>query len=151
VIAQAFLDFGRFVADCPDGTCTSAVLVYPLDKHGDPTGERLSEGVCENGHRFAIDMPDPDTERRIVAALADRPEALRQWYPAGHVRAAEAGIAVGETVTELQAATADIGARLAEDPPPPPPVPPEAQRQLADALAAAGIEIRPDGSFGGRL
>lgn len=128
----AFLDWGRWVADCPE--CLDAQLVYEGTV-------RRDRATCTNGHAFDIEMPDPDVEREIVAALAGRSEAERMWYPEDHARAREAGLPVGQSPDELRAEDAALRSAGRE----------AAQDDLRAALAGAGIEVGPDGAFSGTL
>lgn len=141
--SPAFYDFGRWVADCPVPECTDAVAYYRTEADAERQERYVTPFRCDNGHSFNVDMPPADLEKRIVAALADRPEAMRRWYPDNHERAAEAGLPIGEKVADLKAETAGIVEReesVASE-----------REALRAALEAAGVEIREDGTFGGRV
>jgi hypothetical protein len=105
----------------------------------------LTEDVCANGHPFSIQMPTPEDEAAIVAALADRTnDADKAWYPDGFARAIAAGFPVGQSPRELIEEGRRVARfRAAED----------ARRKniLRDMLAQHGIEIRSDGTFEGSL
>jgi hypothetical protein len=97
--ALAYLNWGRWVVDCPEPGCQDARCVYhPV------TTERQTEDVCANGHPFLIEMPPPAMEGQLVAAVAERAhDADRSWYPHGHSRATLAGLPTGQTVSDLVA------------------------------------------------
>lgn len=94
--AVAYLNWGRWVADCPGG-CVSA--------------ERLDPGqvafVCSNcGHAAPVTWPD--NPAGIWQALGMRVlPPHRNWYPAGHPVAVMAGIPHGQTVQDLMVETMD--------------------------------------------
>ncbi len=138
--ALAYVNHGRFVADCPEPGCFDARAVYHP-----ATGARQTEDVCANGHPFQIEMPPPQLEWQIVAELAKRPvDADRGWYPAGHVRAELAGFPTGQSVADLQAETREVEAfRAGQDA--------ARAERLAALLAEHGIEVRPDGTFEGAI
>jgi hypothetical protein len=132
--ALAYLNWGRWVVDCPQPGCTDARLVNPA---------RL-EDVCANGHPFTITMPPPAQAAAIVTEMAGRArEQDRSWYPAGHARAEMAGQPTGQTPEELRVETRDIEAQLARRR--------AVDEQLEAALAAAGISLDAQGQFEGRL
>lgn len=142
----AFLDHGAWKADCPEPGCGDARLVYEINpRTGVPTGRRLTEDVCAKGHRFAIEMPPPEFEAQVVAAVADRAlDADKSWFPKGHQRAALAGIPVGQSIDDLVRENADVERfRTAEQD--------ARRRRAADILAELGVEVRPDGTFEGSL
>ncbi len=138
--ALAYYNHGRWISDCPADGCTDAREVYSPQ-----TGIRQSEDVCAAGHHFRIEMPPPDVEAQIVAAVAQRPNAAdRSWYPAGHRRATLQGFPTGQSVAELLAENAEVAEyraaeRAAQD------------AQLRELLSARGIAIRPDGTLEGSL
>lgn len=136
--ALAYLNWGRWVADCPAPGCTDAREVYQ-------NGVRLDSDTCARGHHFQIEMPPERMEAQIVTALADRVEdADKGWYPKGHERAILTGQPTGQTIAELVAENDEVAAyRTAHAD--------ATKEQVREALAAAGIEVRPDGSFEGVL
>lgn len=144
--ALAYLNHGRWVAECPTLGCTDARLVYEVNPQtGLPTGRQLGEDVCAKGHPFAIVMPPAQLEAQIMAAVADRvDDADKAWYPKDHVRAKLAGLPTGQSVADLVAENDEVARfRAAHD---------EARRsQLVKLLADNGIEVNDDGSFKGRI
>lgn len=138
----AYLDWGRWVAQCP--SCTDATTVYRQLAENGPI-VRQASATCVNGHTFLIVMPGLDDEQAIVAAVAARPEAQRAWYPDGLPLAADAGLPTGQSATELQAET---DAMVTGDQQV---VVEERDDALRTALAAAGITVNPDGTFTGQL
>ncbi|WP_326564562.1 hypothetical protein [Micromonospora peucetia] len=99
VPAWAYLNWGRWVADCPGPACTSAVAL----QHGQTTAG------CIECHLVApVRWPDdvPDLER----VLWRRPEpANRNWFPLEHPFALAAGLPHGQTVADLEAESAENG------------------------------------------
>jgi hypothetical protein len=144
--ALAYLNHGRWVADCPEPGCTDARLVYEVNPQtGIPTGRRLTEDVCANGHPFEIVMPPAEFEAQVVAELANRPfDADRAWYPDGHMRAVLAGLPTGQSVADLARENDEVTRfRAAQD---------ESRKaRLAAILAEHGITVRDDGSFEGQI
>ncbi len=138
--ALAYVNHGRFVADCPEPGCFDARAVYHP-----ATGVRQTEDVCANGHPFQIVMPPAGLEAQIVAELAKRPNPADQgWYTAGHVRAELAGFPTGQSVADLQAETREVETFRAGQSA-------ERKNRLAAILAEHGVKVRPDGTFEGAL
>jgi hypothetical protein len=142
----AYLNHARWVADCPEPGCHDARLVYEVHpKTGVPTGRKLTEDVCANGHRFEIVMPPAEFEAQVAAAVAGRAEdADKAWYPRGHERAMLAGLPTGQSIDDLTRENHEVARfRAAQS---------ESRKaQLAAALAELGIEIRDDGTFEGQI
>jgi hypothetical protein len=134
--ALAYLNYGRWVADCPQ--CNDARLVYHPD-----TGERQSTDRCINGHLIEFEMPSPGAERALTEALDGRREATKTWHPPGHARAEAAGLPVGEPVQNVRARTeAEIAEAQSEQ---------EERAELLATLERLGVQVGRDGSFSGRV
>lgn len=133
--ALAYINFGRWVVDCPVPGCTDARQVEPP----------LMDDVCAHGHPIHALMPPPDQAAALMAELVRRPvEADRAWYPAGHPRALLAGLPTGQSVADLRAETvqvAQLRARQQDD----------RQQRLAVLLAELGVQVGADGAFSGSL
>ena len=142
--AAAYYNHGRWVAECPDPTCSDARLVYEINPQtGVPTGSRLDSDRCAAGHAFLIGMPPAEEEARIVAALERRPlPSTRNWFPAEHPTALAGGLPHGQTVADLEAET---DAHLAA------PDTPADRPPLEDLLAAYGLTLGADGTTLRRL
>jgi hypothetical protein len=85
--AVAYVNHGRWVADCPASTCTGAELV-------DPDEPRFYCLSCYNaafdGRWLPVRFPPEPERKAIERALLDRPRARnRNWFP-------------GETVEQLE-------------------------------------------------
>jgi hypothetical protein len=94
--ARAYVNHGRWVADCPTG-CGSALQL-------DPGQETFA---CVECHTISsVDWPkDPDG---IWDALSERPlKHNRNWFPKDHELALRAGKPHGQTVKQLRQETAD--------------------------------------------
>lgn len=92
--ALAYLNWGRWIADCPGG-CRNA--------------ERLTPGqdafACSNCGQVALIEWPPDAGA-IWQVLGMRVLAnSRNWYPAGHPVAVAAGIPHGQTIHDLMVET----------------------------------------------
>lgn len=97
--AQAYMNHGRWIADCTRRHCAGAEALTP--------GQTLLH--CTNCNQVAQVLwpPDPDA---ITAALAVRPvPQTRNWAPAGHRQALTTGFLDGQTVAELVAETYEYG------------------------------------------
>lgn len=94
----AYLNHGRWVADCSRPDCTGAELAVP--------GEAFH---CHNcGQLDTVTWPDnPDD---IDAVLKLRPvPGTRNWFPKGHPLAEAYQLPAGETVADLVAENAAHG------------------------------------------
>jgi hypothetical protein len=142
--AHAYLNYNRWVVDCPVLGCTDARIVYEEDpRTGVRTGRRMTQDVCANGHPFAIEMPPPELEAQIVAAVSERAEeADRSWYPKAHVRAKLAGFPVGQTVDDLLRENAQVAKYRAQ-------LDETRRDQLRLMLREMGVPVGADGSFEG--
>lgn len=144
--ALAYLNWGRWVADCPEPGCADARSVYTQDPDsGAYVGEPHTEDVCAHGHPFRIAMPPPTMEARIVAAVGGRPDdADKSWYPRGHSRAAAQGFPIGQSVDDLLAENDEVSAfRAAQSD--------SREKRLREMLLELGVEVGPDGSFNGQV
>lgn len=98
MIARAYCNWGRWVADCPNEFCTYAFELQPgQDRY-----------VCRNrqgkgcGAEAPIEWP-PDPAG-IEQELQRRPvEATRNWFPQDHTLALLTGSPHGQTVADLRA------------------------------------------------
>ena len=101
MIAQAYVNHGRWVAECPRPFCGNARRLEP----GQPRfwcgpADDPANGFC--GLECPVEWP-ADAEE-IDRVLRRRPvPATRHWYPAGHELAVRAGIEHGQTVADLAA------------------------------------------------
>jgi hypothetical protein len=144
--AQAYLNYGRWVAECPTPGCHDARAVFP--EHpvtGIPSATPNATDVCANGHPFAIEMPPQELAAQISGVVDERPdEQDRAWYPPGHPAGLRFNKPTGQSIDDLLAENQEVAAfRAAED---------ERNRdELREALSKLGIEVRPDGSFAGSL
>ncbi|WP_328382915.1 hypothetical protein OHQ88_10520 [Micromonospora zamorensis] len=98
-VGLVYVNWGRFVVDCPAGGCHDAREVAPGQD-----GE-----VCVAGHPMSLRWPDGAPA--LLAELQRRPdERTRNWYPEGHPAAVRAGLPQGQSVEELRAESAENGA-----------------------------------------
>lgn len=93
--ALAYVNFGRWVADCPQG-CGNAYGVTPDQMHF----------MCETpygcGHITTLKWPH--NAREIWNVLMARPmPKTRNWFPKNHPLAIRSGCPDGQTVEELLA------------------------------------------------
>ncbi|MFE6846575.1 hypothetical protein [Streptomyces sp. NPDC057686] len=90
--ARAYVNFGRWVADCPL-ECGNAIALEP----GQTSFFCPPPGGC--GHIAEVEWPaDP---QGIWDALAVRPPKHRNWFPVDHSLAVKAGCPHGQTVADL--------------------------------------------------
>lgn len=102
--AVAYVNEGRWVADCPSEGCTGAIILFPA-----PAGF-LCAGCFngEIGHRYRP-VTWPAERSEIEAALVERPvPATRNW--SGRARPGW-GLTRGETVDDLAAENVARGVR----------------------------------------
>lgn len=102
MIARAYANWGRWVADCPREFCSYAFQLEPgqstftcrvMDRQGNVHG-------C--GMEAPVEWPADVAE--IDAELKRRPvESTRNWFPQGHPRAGASGSPHGQTVADLRA------------------------------------------------
>lgn len=92
--ARAYVNFGRWIADCPMD-CGSALQLQPRQ----PT-----YGCIECG--FTTEVEWPANADDIWAALAERPaKRNRNWFPAEHHLALRSLSPHGQSPEELRAET----------------------------------------------
>lgn len=147
--AVAYLNVGRWVADCPVEGCGDALALYPevgADAQRRPvlSDVPIYTQTDTQGHRFDFDAPPDDARAGIEAAVADRPEPNRNWLPDGHPWGALYGCPTGQSVKELLDETAHERAKHVTEQV-------DAAATITEALAALGVEVLPDGSFSGKI
>lgn len=102
--ARAYINHGRWVADCPRDLCTYAFELAP----------EQATYVCRTrqGKGCGMEAPIewPPNADEIWAELERRPvESVRNWFPSGHPLAVAAGLPHGQTVADLAAEFAANG------------------------------------------
>jgi len=133
VRTQAYVNWGRLIADCGDSNCTDAVELKP--------GQQVA--ICELGHLSPVDWDDQLPA--VMAVLAERAEERRRnWFPRGHPLAVATGQEHGQSLDDLRAEHAaglamDEQARAAR------------REQLAAVLGEFGLELGEDGTLRGEL
>lgn len=94
--ARAYVNFGRWIADCP-ADCKSAAELEP---------HQATYHCTECKTISAVEWPDQADE--IMDALERRPAPRnRNWFPSGHTLAERAGVPTGQSVEELVEETFD--------------------------------------------
>lgn len=94
--ARAYVNFGRWIADCP-AACGSALQLQP--------GQGMFQCV-ECYHIASVEWPDNSDE--IWVALNKRSaNRNRNWFPANHELALRSGVPHGQTVQELEDETVE--------------------------------------------
>lgn len=74
----AYINWGRWVADCPQDGCTNALIVQPGQEqyvcgwNGDPPVP---------GCRGVAMLDWPENPDAVMAELAGRPESQQHWRP----------------------------------------------------------------------
>lgn len=125
--ALAYLNWGRWVAECSAPDCHDARQLTPGD-----TSMR-----CVRGHVTTIQWPG--NESAIDAAVANRPEQNRNWFPEGHPLAAVAGFPAGQTVEELHEETRAFAPELGTLP-----IPDEDAEAIDRILRRSGLALTRD-------
>lgn len=153
ITSAAYLNQGRWVADCPVEWCGDALALYPQDpRTGIVAADPAYVQSCAKGHQFRINAPPDRMRARIEAVLASRPEEYRDWLPDGHPWGASHGYPTGQSVEDLAAENEELARRLAEQAKP---AAPSAigltGGDLREVLASLGVTVRADGSFSGVL
>lgn len=96
LMAQAYINHDRWVADCPRKYCTNAVQLEP----------RQTTFHCEGGCNLVTPIEWPADADELWEALQQRPvPATRNWAPPGHRQALVTGFPEGQTVDDLIAET----------------------------------------------
>lgn len=85
---EVYINWGRFIAECP---CGDAREVEP--------GQRME--ACVDGH--VMDLQWPDDAPQVMAVLGERISAKRRnWFPAGHEVAIRLGQPHGQSLDDLR-------------------------------------------------
>lgn len=105
--SPAYVNHGRWVAECPIPGCGDARALYPQDPvTGIPSPTPVYVQRCASGHEFRLVVPPDEVRARIEAALAERTsEKRKNWFPKDHPYAVEAGFPHGQSVRDLQEET----------------------------------------------
>jgi hypothetical protein len=91
--ARAYVNHGRWIADCTRPHCANAEALQP----------KQTAFHCSNCLQVA-EVDWPSCAEEITAALALRPvPQTRNWFPAGHELALRSGCPHGQSVAELEA------------------------------------------------
>lgn len=89
--ARAYVNFGRWIADCPL-ECGSALALTPSQE----------SFHCPECHAVSL-VEWPTNPDKIWDALQERPARRNQnWFPKNHTLAVRAGCPHGQTVKELK-------------------------------------------------
>lgn len=75
--AVAFIDWGRWVADCPHPGCTNAKLITPGQDMYVCDAPPDNKGACLRSAPIVW----PDAPGAILAGLSGRPESQQSWRP----------------------------------------------------------------------
>jgi hypothetical protein len=102
VIARAYFNHGRWVADCPREYCSYAFELEPgQDRYLCRTKQRRA-GVPPKGCGADAPIEWPTDAGEIQRVLEMRPvEATQNWFPEGHALAVAAGLPHGQSVADL--------------------------------------------------
>lgn len=102
LMAVAYVNFGRWVADCPRQYCGNAVALEPKQV----TFHCGSVGGC----KLLAEVVWPVDADEIWEALSMRPvPGTRNWAPAGHRQAIACRVPDGQTVADLIAENYEYG------------------------------------------
>lgn len=104
MLAVAYMNWGRWISDCPREDCSYAFELQPGQERY-VCRTRQGEGC---GAEAPIEWP-PDAAE-IEAELQRRPvTSTRNWYPPGHPLAVATGNPDGQTVEDLRAEADEHG------------------------------------------
>jgi hypothetical protein len=97
--ARAYVNHGRWIADCPFPYCANAMALEPRQGMFQCGGQGGCQQLAE------VEWPaDPDG---IWEALSKRPvPGTRNWFPTGHTIALRASLPNGQSVKQLDDETA---------------------------------------------
>lgn len=101
-LARAYVNCGRWIADCPREHCTNAIALTP----------KQVQFFCEHegGCRLLTEVEWPADADAIWEVLKARPvPGTRNWAPAGHRQAIVCGLPLGQTVDALIAENREHG------------------------------------------
>lgn len=97
MIARAYVNFGRWVAECPRPECTNALELRP----------RQDRFVCDSvpdGCGMDCPVEWPENASEIWEVLTRRPvPKTRNWFPSHHLTGVLNGYPNGQTVADLLA------------------------------------------------
>jgi hypothetical protein len=98
--AVAYVNCGRWVADCPRPHCNNAIALTSQPR------QTMYHCAGEDGCHVIAEVNWPNDADEIWDALQQRPvPATRNWAPAGHRQAVACGVPDGQTVSDLHAET----------------------------------------------
>jgi len=96
--AQAYVNHGRWIADCPRPHCGNALALNPKQSVFHCAGKGGCQLIAEVDWPVEVDLID--------AAISARPvRTTRNWAPAGHRQAIACGFPEGQTAADLVAET----------------------------------------------
>lgn len=98
--AQAYMNHGRWIADCPHHDCGNALALRPKE----------TQFYCAppSGCQTIAEVEWPPDAAEIDAALSVRPvPTTRNWAPAGHRQAVACRVPDGQSVKDLLQETHD--------------------------------------------
>jgi hypothetical protein len=123
----AYLNWGRWVAECAAPDCHDAMRLTP----GDVSMR------CVRGHVTAVQWPG--NAPAIADAVANRAEKNRNWFPEGHPLATAVGWPTGQTVEDLHEETRTFAPELGTLP-----IPDEDAEAIDRILHRSGLALTRD-------
>lgn len=104
MLAVAYMNWGRWISDCPREDCSYAFKLEP--------GQEMYVCRTRQGEGCGAEAPIewPPDAAEIEAELQRRPvTSTRNWYPPGHPLAVATGNPDGQTVDDLRAEADEHG------------------------------------------
>lgn len=102
-VAQAYINFGRWVSDCP-ASCGNAYAVTPGQT-------QFHCALAHDGCGYLGELVWDPNSSAVWEALMERPmPRTRNWFPEGHPLAIQAGCPMGQSVEELHQEARENGA-----------------------------------------
>lgn len=96
--AQAYVNYGRWIADCPAGCLNAMAVEYGQASY--LCGFLNKYGIIVGGCGVTAPLLWPDERDAITAALAPRSDDHRMWAPAGHRQTYDSYTPDGRTIAE---------------------------------------------------
>lgn len=111
--ARAYVNWGRWIAVCPNPDCNSAEELHPWSEytctHRECRVTEFPDSIfhCSNCH-LITPIEWPMNAYEIWRELQNRPkEENRNWYPADHDQAVQWNLPHGQSVADLAAELAE--------------------------------------------
>lgn len=100
--ARAYVNHGRWIANCPRKYCANAIALKPKET----TFHCSGPGGC----KMVAPVEWPSDAEEIWNVLMERPvPTTRNWFPSGHVMALKCGLPHGQSPEDLREEAREYG------------------------------------------